>query len=68
MVKPRDGASTWCPQCGALLIERDWYRLGRWHLKDAGHCADCGYELPGRFLDQPGHFGPQRIPLQLNRY
>ena len=25
-VHDRRGGSTWCPRCGALLIERDWYR------------------------------------------
>jgi len=28
-VHDRDGGSTFCPNCHALVIERDWYELGR---------------------------------------
>ena len=66
-VHDSDGGSTWCPQCDTLLIERDWYRLGRWQLDSGGNCQNCGYRLPGRFQEQPGNFGPRRIPVQLNR-
>jgi pyruvate formate lyase activating enzyme len=50
------------------LIERDWYVLGHWGLDANGCCANCGTALPGHFLDQPGHFGAQRIPVNLSRY
>ena len=43
----RDGGSTWCHRCGELLIERDWYELGRWGLTADGCCAACGERLPG---------------------
>ena len=45
----RDASSTWCPDCGTLLIERDWYRMGRYHLDELGRCKDCGFAAPGRF-------------------
>ena len=61
------GSSTYCPECGDLLIERDWYRLGHWGLKDVGRCGNCGYRLPGHFFERPGDFGPRRIPVRLNR-
>ena len=57
------GASTFCPGCGELLIERDWYRLGKWSLDARGCCANCGWQLPGR-LDQapgPGVARPVRV-------
>ena len=60
-----EGSSTWCPDCGALLIERDWYRLGRWGLDGQGHCGDCGAPVPGHFDARPGRFGPRRIPVRL---
>ena len=60
-----EGDSTWCPGCRALLIERDWYRLGRWGLDGRGRCRECGQEIPGRFAAAPGQFGPKRIAVRL---
>jgi pyruvate formate lyase activating enzyme len=60
-----EGASTWCPDCGALLIDRDWYRLGHWGLDENGHCAACGYRLPGVLEPQPGRWGSRRQPVRL---
>ena len=60
------GASTYCPECGNLLIERDWYRLGQWNLTEQGCCSSCGYRLPGHFDARPGTFGPRRIPVRLD--
>jgi pyruvate formate lyase activating enzyme len=59
------GASTWCPSCRALLIERDWYRLGHWGLTD-GACGRCGTRIEGHFAAGPGDFGPRRIPVRLS--
>lgn len=59
------GSSTWCPGCGALLIERDWYRLGAWHLTDDGRCRTCDHQVPGRFDGPPGTWGPRRLPVRL---
>ncbi|MGE0624299.1 MAG: AmmeMemoRadiSam system radical SAM enzyme [Pseudomonadales bacterium] len=65
-VHDAEGGSTWCPSCGSLLIERDWYRLGRWELDGRGCCRSCGHQLPGRFGAAPGQFGARRIPVRLN--
>jgi pyruvate formate lyase activating enzyme len=59
------GSSTWCHACGELLIERDWYVLGRWGLDSRGHCNKCDTPLPGHFHAKPGHFGAQRIPIAI---
>ena len=61
------GGSTWCPGCGALLIERDWFELGRWGLAPDGRCADCGLAIPGVFAAQPGQWGGRRLPVSLHR-
>ncbi|MFW2403397.1 MAG: AmmeMemoRadiSam system radical SAM enzyme [Gammaproteobacteria bacterium] len=61
------GSSTYCHDCGAMLIERDWYRLGKWGLDDAGRCARCGAALPGRFAARPDAFGPGRVPVRLSQ-
>jgi pyruvate formate lyase activating enzyme len=60
-----EGGSSWCAGCGALLIERDGYRLGRWGLDAAGRCRACGERLPGRFEASPGDWGPRRLPLRM---
>ncbi|MDQ1308904.1 MAG: pyruvate formate lyase activating enzyme, partial [Pseudomonadota bacterium] len=62
------GGSTWCPGCDALLIERDWYDLGRWGLAPDGCCAACGLAIPGVFAAQPGQWGGRRLPVSLHRH
>ena len=62
------GSSTWCSGCGELLIERDWYVLGRWGLDARGRCANCATALPGHFDATPGRFGARRTPVQLDRH
>lgn len=59
------GGSTWCASCGALLIERDWYVLGKWGLDDKGCCKSCGTRLPGVFEANPGDWGARRQPVVL---
>ena len=61
------GGSTWCHGCGELLIERDWYELGRWGLTPEGCCAQCGVQVPGVFAPQPGRWGARRMPVRLHR-
>ena len=64
-VHDRDGGSTWCHGCGALLIERDWYTIGAWGLDDAGRCRACGAPCAGRFDGPPGRWGARRLPVRL---
>jgi pyruvate formate lyase activating enzyme len=64
-VHDRAGGSTWCPSCGALLIERDWYELGVYNL-DGNRCQACGSEIAGRFERQPGNWGARRQPVRLS--
>ena len=59
------GGSTFCPGCQALLIERDWYTLGRWNLDARGCCKGCGAAIPGHFEAEPGSWGPKRVPVRL---
>ena len=60
------GGSTWCPGCGKLLIERDWYELGEWNLVD-NRCKFCDFEIAGRFEKRPGSWGANRLPVRLSR-
>ncbi len=59
------GSSSWCPHCNTLLIERDWYQLGKWQLDANGCCRHCHTPVAGRFSAEPGNFGPRRIPVRL---
>jgi pyruvate formate lyase activating enzyme len=59
------GQSTYCHACGRLLIERDWYELGRWNLTADGACNRCRTPLPGVFETQPGHWGAVRRPVRI---
>jgi len=59
-----EGASTWCPGCGELLIERDWYVLGRYQL-DAGTCQSCKHPIAGHFQSEPGDWGARRQPIAI---
>lgn len=63
-VHDTEGGSTWCPGCGALLVERDWFALGRWNL-DGDRCASCDYQIAGKFEQQPGEWGPRRRMVSL---
>ncbi len=60
------GGSTWCPGCGKLLIERDWYELGKWNLVE-NRCKFCDFEIAGRFEKRPGSWGANRLSVRLSR-
>jgi pyruvate formate lyase activating enzyme len=59
------GESTYCHVCGALLVERDRYRLGAWRLTEDGRCARCGEAWAGVLEGRPGAWGPRRLPVFL---
>ncbi len=62
------GGSTYCHRCGELLIERDWYVLGRWGLDAAGRCAACATPCAGVFEPRPGNWGARRQPVRLREF
>ncbi|MDQ6971238.1 MAG: AmmeMemoRadiSam system radical SAM enzyme [Mariprofundaceae bacterium] len=66
-VHDRDGGSTHCPDCGAVLIVRDWYNILTYRLTDNGHCPDCGADIPGCFEHFTTAYGSQRMPVLLHR-
>ncbi|TLY66531.1 MAG: AmmeMemoRadiSam system radical SAM enzyme [Gammaproteobacteria bacterium] len=67
-VHDRDGGSTYCPHCGARVIERDWYELGAWRLTDTGACKSCGTQIPGVFAGPPGVWGARRLGVRLTAH
>jgi pyruvate formate lyase activating enzyme len=65
-VHDREGGSTFCPACHALLIERDWHRILRYELTDDGRCPHCATAIAGRFGRFEGAFGKRRIPVRVS--
>jgi AmmeMemoRadiSam system radical SAM enzyme len=65
-VHDSQGSSTYCPQCKKLLIERDWFELGQYHLRNKNECAFCGTRIAGHFDPVPGRWGSKRVPVQLS--
>ncbi len=59
------GNSTWCHHCGHLLIERDWYEMGRWQLTDDGRCSRCATAVAGVFEARPGGWGSRRARVKI---
>lgn len=67
-VHDAEGDSTVCASCGELLIERDWYVLGRYRLSDDGRCLNCDAKLPGRFDGPAGSWGARRMPVRMKSF
>ncbi len=57
--------STWCPNCRELLIERNHYQLGAFHIVD-GACGHWGHGIAGQFKNQPGTWGRKRQPIKIS--
>lgn len=65
-VHDTEGGTTFCPQCHAALIERDWHRILRYELTADGRCPHCATAIAGRFGKFEGAFGPRRVPVRLH--
>jgi pyruvate formate lyase activating enzyme len=63
-VHDKAASSTYCHQCGQLLIGRDWYVLSDWNLDANGCCNVCGSKCAGLFNPQPGNWGSKRQAVQ----
>jgi len=59
------GQSTYCPNCGARVIGRDWYEITAWNLTPDGHCHACGAAVAGVFEAHPGVWGQRRAPIRI---
>lgn len=59
--------STYCPECGEMVIQREGYTLGRYALSDR-RCASCGARVAGRFDREPGRWGSRRKPVRIARF
>lgn len=57
--------STYCYNCGQLLIGRDWYQLSDWNLTESGACISCGTQCAGHFAAKPGDWGARRQAVHI---
>ncbi len=48
-VRDRDSESTYCHNCGQILIERSSYHISSYALTENGHCQTCGAACAGIF-------------------
>lgn len=64
-VHDKEAGSTWCPHCKKCLIDRDWYKLSSFHIKN-GCCEYCNQPVAGVFADRIGHWGRKRKSIQMN--
>ncbi len=65
-VSDEAGGSTYCHECGSMLIGRNWYDLTHWSLDEAGRCNTCHSPCAGVFEHGPGHWGRKRLPIRLS--
>jgi pyruvate formate lyase activating enzyme len=62
-VHDREGQTTFCPGCGAKVIERDWFAIRAVRMNGSA-CARCGTRIAGRFPETPvAPTAGIRIPL-----
>jgi pyruvate formate lyase activating enzyme len=62
------GGSTYCHECGMVLIGRAQYTLTDWNLDKRGCCRHCGTPCKGVFAATPGKWGSRRLPVRLRDF
>ncbi len=60
-----EGDTTYCTQCGASLIERNWYEVLAWRL-EGGACPSCGTACAGVFEALAGTWGSRRLAVRMD--
>jgi pyruvate formate lyase activating enzyme len=61
-------SSTYCHECGEILIGRDWYELSEWNLdirRGQAVCRGCATPIAGVFEEQPGTWGSRRRAVHI---
>jgi pyruvate formate lyase activating enzyme len=62
-VHDAEGGTTYCPGCGAVLVQRDWHLVTRCELDADARCPKCATRVAGHFDRFERGFGRRRIPL-----
>ena len=57
--------STYCHNCGKMLIGRDWYELSEYNLT-GNRCQFCDTVIPGVFEQTKGDWGRRRVPIRIH--
>ncbi len=60
-----DGDTTFCHECGQLLIGRNWYAMTAWELTPESACPSCGTPCAGVLEPRPGDWGAKRQPVYI---
>jgi pyruvate formate lyase activating enzyme len=58
------GSSTYCPACRSCVVEREWFELGEYQVKD-NCCVFCGQLIAGVWSQTKGNWGRQRLPVSI---
>jgi pyruvate formate lyase activating enzyme len=61
----KEADSTYCHNCGKMLIGRDWYELSEWNLDAQGNCSFCGTTCAGHFEAKAGTWGAKRVGVSM---
>lgn len=67
-VRDRIGGSSYCHQCGGLLVGREGYQIVAWNLTAHGHCMQCGTACAGHFDGPAGEWGSKRRVVRMADY
>ena len=60
--------STYCHNCGSMLIGREWFDVTTWNLTDDGHCRSCDTECSGVFEGQPPATNGRLMPIRIEAF
>jgi pyruvate formate lyase activating enzyme len=60
--------STYCHNCGATVIGREWFDVTTWNLTDDGHCRSCGTECSGVIEGQPPATNGRMMPIRIEAF
>ena len=61
-------SSTYCRQCGAMLIGREWFDITEWNLTAGGHCRACGAKCSGVFEGRPPSTNGRFMPIHIEEF
>jgi len=56
--------STYCPNCGKVVIERHGYHISGYGLQ-GNRCAHCGSVVAGHYAESVGTWGSRRVPIKI---